>query len=56
LTQYQLLLARNWIKDCCPWREILDPEEVDDLTDAEVIAGIQKHFSGGIEGFKLTLQ
>jgi hypothetical protein len=51
LTPNQLLEARNWIRDCCPWRD-LETEEIDELTDEEVTAGIARHFSGGISEFK----
>lgn len=48
--------ARDWIKDCIgSWRDIESEEDVDDLSDQEVIAGIKKHFSGGIEAFKQTV-
>jgi hypothetical protein len=51
LTPKQLLEARGWIKDCCPWGD-LQEEQVDDLTDEEVTAGIERNFSGGIREFK----
>ncbi|MEH1995900.1 peptide ABC transporter substrate-binding protein [Nostoc sp.] len=51
LTPNQLLEARSWIKDCCPWGD-LDEEEVDGLTDDEVTAGIARHFEGGVSKFK----
>ena len=51
LTPNQLLEARSWIKDCCPWRD-LNELEVDGLTDDEVTAGIARHFEGGISEFK----
>ncbi len=54
LTAEQLLEARNWIKDCCPWGD-LDEEEVDTLTDDEVTTGIVRHFEGGISEFKKTV-
>ncbi len=54
LTAEQLLEARDWIKDCCPWGD-LDEEEVDRLTDDEVTAVIARHFEGGISEFKKML-
>ncbi|RCJ34614.1 hypothetical protein A6769_22050 [Nostoc punctiforme NIES-2108] len=54
LTPNQLLEARNWIKDCSPWGD-LQEEQVDELTDDEVTAGIARHFEGGISEFKKTV-
>ncbi|OYE02956.1 hypothetical protein [Nostoc sp. 'Peltigera membranacea cyanobiont' 232] len=54
LTPNQLNEARNWIKDCCPWGD-LEEHQVDELTDEEVTAGIERHFSGGISEFKKSL-
>lgn len=39
--------ARGWIADCT-WAEELDVEE---LTDLEVIKGVDKHYDGGWEAF-----
>ncbi|MEH2200946.1 peptide ABC transporter substrate-binding protein [Nostoc sp.] len=54
LTPNQLNEARNWIRDCCPWRD-LQEHQVDELTDEEVTAGIARHFPGGISEFKKSL-
>ena len=45
---------RDWIKECLPWPDLETEEEVDDLSDAEVIKGVKTHFDGGIEGFLIT--
>jgi hypothetical protein len=45
---------RDWIKECLPWPDLETEEEVDDLSDAEVIKGVKTHFDGGIEGFLST--
>lgn len=39
---------RAWIADCS-WR---DEPDVDALSDADVIAGVQRHYDGGIEQFR----
>lgn len=44
--------ARAWIADCA-WPD-LGEGDVGDLTDIEVAAGIQRHYSGGWAGFKLA--
>ncbi|MGF1934530.1 MAG: peptide ABC transporter substrate-binding protein [Nostoc sp. ChiQUE02] len=54
LTPKQLLQARDWIKDCCPWGD-LQEDQVDDLSDDDVTAGIERHFKGGISEFKKTV-
>ena len=43
--------ARQWIADC-RWRE--EPEDLAELTDAEIIRGIDQHCDGGWNGFCLS--
>ncbi len=45
---------RNWIADCS-WPD-LPPEEVAELTEAEVVAGVAKHYAGGVEAFLRTME
>lgn len=40
---------RNWIKEC-NWQDVED-EDVDNMTDEELIRGINNHYSGGIDQF-----
>lgn len=40
---------REWLSECT-WSD-LDPADVDDLTDDEVIAGVRRHYHGGIIAF-----
>lgn len=42
---------RGWIKDC-QWGD-LEEDEVDSLTDEELIRGICRNYSGGINQFIL---
>jgi hypothetical protein len=52
LNAEQLRLARDWIKDCLgTFRDLEDEEEIDALTDTQVIKGISRHYSGGIQAF-----
>jgi len=44
-----LAAMREWIADCY-WPD-LDASDVATLSDAEVIAGVRKHFDGGIPEF-----
>jgi hypothetical protein len=38
---------RGWIGDC-QWADV---DQVEDLTDAEVIAGVEAHYEGGVHQF-----
>lgn len=42
-------LMRDWIADCV-WSD-LHEDEVDDLTDAEIVGGVARHYCGGLAGF-----
>ncbi len=44
---------REWISDC-QWRE-LDAADVGELTDAEVIEGVRRHYDGGITAFMRSI-
>lgn len=45
---------RDWIADCS-WPD-LPPDEVADLTEAEVIAGVARHYDGGLAAFQATME
>jgi hypothetical protein len=45
---------RDWLADCT-WAD-LEPEDVDGLSEAQVIAGVKAHFDGGIEEFLATCE
>lgn len=42
---------RDWAGDC----EWLDGDDLDEMTDAQIVRGVEKHFAGGVEGFLQTL-
>src|SRR4051812_38686617 len=42
---HELAAARAWIADCT-WRD-LDEDLVAELTDEDIIAGVERHFDGG---------
>lgn len=42
---------RDWIADC-DWVE--DQEYLDELSDSEIVRGVEKTFCGGIEAFLLA--
>jgi len=41
---------RNWVKDC-QWRDVSDESDIDDMSDEEILRGIQKHYEGGVNQF-----
>jgi hypothetical protein len=49
MTAEQLRNARNWIAECV-WGD-LEEEDISQLPETQVIAGIQRHYSGGLEQF-----
>lgn len=44
VTKAQISEARLWIRDC-NWLD--EDEDLEDLTDAEVRRGIERHYDGG---------
>jgi hypothetical protein len=40
--------ARSWVRDCA-WKE--EPEELDEMTDQEILVGVHKHYEGGLLQF-----
>lgn len=55
LNRKEIQSARWWLEDCadCGIFKDLDPEDVDDLSDKEIIQAVARFYDGGIEGFKL---
>ena len=52
LSKEDLKAAREWIIECLgTWRDIESEEDVEELSDAQVIKGIEKHYNGGIQQF-----
>jgi len=41
--------ARDWIADC-GWAD-LDTDGAAELTDAEVLRGVERHYEGGLRAF-----
>lgn len=40
---------RAWIADCV-WFD-LDDDDIDELTDADIVRGVSRHYCGGVAGF-----
>lgn len=51
LNNYQLQLAREWIKECLPSFIDLEEDDVDQLTDQQIVNGIKRHYAGGLAEF-----
>jgi hypothetical protein len=49
MSQEIVQAMREWLAECT-WAD-LEPEDIADLTDAEVIAGVERHYSGGCHQF-----
>jgi len=57
LAPEQLNAAREWVKDCAgSFTDIETEEDVDALTEAQVIRGIARHFDGGLPAFVATFE
>lgn len=55
MTQFDIATIkamREWVADCC-WAD-LDPEEIAELTDDQIIEGVRLHYDGGLEAFVAT--
>ena len=49
LTQTQIQDMRDWIGECA-WGD-LDVDDIDDLSDRQVVGGIERHYAGGVDAF-----
>lgn len=49
MSQDQLEAARAWISNC-QWPD-LEPDDIEMLTDAEVVRAIERHYAGGLAEF-----
>lgn len=45
---------RSWIKDCS-WPDI-DEDDVDEMDEQEILEGVERHYSGGIDQFIVDAQ
>lgn len=52
-TPEQILAMREWIKDC-QWGDMSE-EDIDELSDEEIIRGVNKHYDGGTWEFLRAL-
>lgn len=50
--QATIKAMRDWIADCV-WRD-LSPEDIEELTDDEIIRGVDQHYQGGVAAFVAT--
>lgn len=54
LSPEELKAAREWLADCV-WLDV-EPEEFASLPVRAIVRGIARHWDGGIEDFKRTVQ
>ena len=47
----QIEAMRDWAKEC-EWHE--DEETIDEMSDEEIIAGVEKNYEGGVAAFDFT--
>lgn len=48
----QIQAARSWIADCLGgWTDLEDENDISELSDLEVLKGVNRHYGGGIESF-----
>jgi hypothetical protein len=45
----QIQQARQWLAECV-WGDI-DDDDINGMSDARIVSGIARHYSGGIEQF-----
>lgn len=46
----QISAMRDWAKDC-QWGEDQSSDFIDELTDTQILKGVQQHYSGGLAQF-----
>ena len=44
----EIQAMRDWVAEC-DWIE--DQDYIDEMTDAEIVAGVRKHYDGGVTAF-----
>ena len=49
LTPQNIADAREWISDC-EWGN-LEPDDIAELSDIDIVRGVDRHYSGGWEEF-----
>lgn len=54
LNKEELKQARAWLMEL-DFSDI-EPDEINELSDADIANGIKRHFDGGIESFKATCE
>ena len=54
-TDDQIKLMRDWVNDC-QWQEDTDNDFIDELTDIEILKGVNLHYEGGLASFILDIQ
>ena len=52
VSQAQITEARDWVCDCLGgWTDLEDEDDVDELSDRDVMVGVNRSYDGGINQF-----
>lgn len=51
LSDKELIAAKEWIGEC-QWAENYEDDEIEELSQAAIEKGINKHYAGGLIQFK----
>lgn len=50
MSKNMILQMRGWLMDCA-WAD-LEPEDFEEMTDVQIVRGVERHYSGGLDQFK----
>lgn len=50
-TRAEIKAAREWVGECM-WADINTDEDIDEMTDDEIVAGVDQHYDGGWRQFR----
>ncbi len=46
-------IMREWVSECAgSWVE--DEEEIEEMSDMQIVRGVQRHFDGGLDAFMVA--
>jgi hypothetical protein len=52
VSEKQIQEARSWVSDCLGgWTDLEDENDISELSDQEILIGVNRHYSGGLASF-----